>query len=54
MKKEELIWGFEVHLNKCKDEIKSLQVKLGPLKKEQLSYEKKDIINQIMKIEPKK
>ena len=54
LKKEEHISGFEDHLKKFKDEIKSLQVKLGPLKKEQLSYEKKDIINQIMKIEPKK
>jgi len=54
LKKEERISDFEGHLKKLKDEIKSLQVKLGPLKKEQKSYQKKDIISLIMRTEPKK
>ena len=44
LKKEDLISGFDGHLKKYKEEIKSLQVKLGPLKRKQRSYEKKDLI----------
>jgi len=45
---------FKEHQKKYEDEIKSLKDKLRPLKQKQLSYKKKDIINQIMRIEPQK
>ena len=54
LKKEEHISDFEDHLKKMKDEINFLKGKLGSLNKEQRSYERKDLINQIMKTEPKK
>ena len=54
LKKEEHLSDFEDHLKKLKDEMKSLQVRLGPLKKEQKSYQKKNLIKQIIGIEPKK
>ena len=52
LKKEEHISDFEDYLKKLKDEMKSLQVNLGPLKKKQKSYQKKDLIKQITGIEP--